>query len=1255
MALLHLSDMLRVEGFERMHSQFTRLTILEDYPADYAEIAANEFGHVDLTPANFERSTSADDEVVVAVKGIPAVDVLYDDLDLRYIALHGTTSPNYYAVMSIKSTGYMKGEAVVIPDFSITLKINDSNQHLSADMIWQGNASFSTKCGRVMLCEGVPKTRNEVSQMHMGTKVLQSTDFESVGSGADLRMMLKEQRMPPATRAGRVQSVAMLELSSTDNFAVSRISNPINIAQGAIVDINGVGFKIEQGSGSPGNPSKKPTVPVKINRGSPLSRDLLYFTFDFKKELVKNYDMPHVGTGIEWDATTKNVKFVDPSTETVHNHIQLGSDVDDGNLLGQAVTIIFKFRQPANTGTKGTIFTNFNDVDDSQMEVDIPDNLGGISFWAGKWASTPVSTVDLKKWKTYAVRRGDDIADDVSVFVDGLRGDIETNAPARRYSGQPFLIGGYDAVSGGQVEWSSFVGELEYFAVWKRALSDAEVAEFTDKPYSIVEHKANVDKPLTYQAIDETKAFAKNLRYYTCSWVDDIVNYRPLYPESSPAAHKAQIDPDTDNLIFDGNYNDRQEVNFGGPDMLSVDSFTVSIRLKLHANALSKPLDHALWGFPASGNDHVEASITGTKAAGYSIVFTIGPYSISASADWGSMSDLKTWSFVYNSNDRIAIYKESDQVATKDISGRHVGTSGGIRVGHNDGSTRPAFPGEVEYISVWNDVFNSVRLHDFLEYPYAHLKRGLLRDEKPIGRGSRDHFQTMVDGLTTYVFSADNELVRNLQLRIEGEADVVTNTEFKARQTVFNIQTVKQATLQRYDTYACVKGHRHSSAPYEPDVPNRTITFRAKLLPKPPGAPSDVVPHQSTLFCSDDSSAESRKHQRWHVYYYGNGTSDPQIVFEYGDMWLKYPYPLADALNFHDFAFMVEQFGNDRKLSIWIDGVMVDSKRNANTYAISNLQFRLGGYRDLLDLGHIHYIRFKGVVDSYGIWDRALNEAEIKKIHREPYVPVIPNHKAKPNPEVMDLSIKPMDLTRDMRFYTLDFKREMVQGYDMPSRGSDIEWMPAPSFNVKFKNASELNRIYLSTQDFATFNHIPTDNFTIMFKTKSSELTNAHGNYFCIAGGGGNERLCSHCAWVSTDNKYRWPIDIGEYTQTRIQPLFGDGSTKTPVFPTMTIRLKKTGSTYSRTAFVNGSEVGNLDSTHPGKYYPSNWLVLGGWNTGSSYRGGIFEMEFFAMWDRALSNDEIAEMYANPYAIIQGMPKALIDPTITVIDPEEEA
>ena len=187
MALLHLSDMLRVEGFERMHSQFTRLTILEDYPVDYAEIAANEFGHVDLTPANFERSTSADDEVVVAVKGIPAVDVLYDDLDLRYIALHGTTSPNYYAVMSIKSTGYMKGEAVVIPDFNITLKINDSNQHLSADMIWQGNASFSTKCGRVMLCEGVPKTRNEVSQMHMGTKVLQSTDFESVGSGADLR------------------------------------------------------------------------------------------------------------------------------------------------------------------------------------------------------------------------------------------------------------------------------------------------------------------------------------------------------------------------------------------------------------------------------------------------------------------------------------------------------------------------------------------------------------------------------------------------------------------------------------------------------------------------------------------------------------------------------------------------------------------------------------------------------------------------------------------------------------------------------------------------------------------------------------------------------------------------------------------------------------------------------------------------------------------------------------------------------------
>ena len=43
MALLHLSDMLRVEGFERMHSQFTRLTILEDYPCLlYTSDAADE-------------------------------------------------------------------------------------------------------------------------------------------------------------------------------------------------------------------------------------------------------------------------------------------------------------------------------------------------------------------------------------------------------------------------------------------------------------------------------------------------------------------------------------------------------------------------------------------------------------------------------------------------------------------------------------------------------------------------------------------------------------------------------------------------------------------------------------------------------------------------------------------------------------------------------------------------------------------------------------------------------------------------------------------------------------------------------------------------------------------------------------------------------------------------------------------------------------------------------------------------------------
>lgn len=1253
MALLYLSDMLRVEGFERMHSQFTRLTILEDYPDDYAEIAVNEFGHVDLTSANFEQSTSSDDEVVVTVKSIPAVDVLYDDLTLNYIVLHGVTSPNYYAVMTIKSTDYNNGEAVVIPDFTITLTVNDSNQHLSADMLWRGNASFSTKCQRVMLCNGIPKTRDQVSSMHMGNiKQLMSDDFEPAGSGEDLRMMLKEQRMPPASVGGTVYSVAMLESARTDNFFVSRVSNPITIEQGAIVDINGVGFKIERGSGNPGDPRKKPTVPVKIDYGKSLSRDLLYFTFDFKKELVHDYDMPHVGSDITWYSGTRNVSFDTKSTGTTYNAIKLGSEIDDGNLLQQAITILFKFRQPNDTGTLGTIFCNDEVYGAGITEIDMLSGDGtspGTHFWscyAGIGSGDEVADTQTAGWHTYALTRGNDVEDDMTMYIDGAVVKRQASVPVRKYTGKLMRIGGLK----NHHRWKSFLGELEYFGVWKRKLSDAEIAEFTDKPYSIFEDKAAVDKPKAYQAIDESDEFSKNILYYTCSWVDDIVNHRPIYP----SIDRASIDPDSDNLIFDSNYSNVQMVDFGGAAKLSDQRFTVSMRMRLHANALSTTLLHALWDFPSSGSLNVEGTIQGAKSYGYSLVFKIGGESVLAKADWSSLSEFHTWSFTYDSNDRIAVYRDDTLIASKSISATRVEVTGGIRVGHNEGTVRRAIPAEVEYIAVWNEAFGAAKLHNFLQFPYSHLKNGVLQNKKPLGKGVLAADQTIVSGLSTYVFDAENEVIRDRSLTIEGEAYVLPNAEFTRRRTVFDIQIAKQAPLGRYETHAAVRGYRPSAAPLEPEVDNRTVTFRAKLLPKPPLAPGDVVPHQSTLFCCSDGTAA--RQQRWHAYYYGNGISDPQIVFEYGDMFLKYPYPLNDALEFHDFAFRVDQNGNNRRLTIWIDGDMVDTKTNANTYDVHGLEFRLGGYKDHPSTASVPYIRFKGVVDSYGIWDRALNEAEIKKLHREPYTPVIPNYNVKPSPDASNLSIKTIDLTQDLRFYTLDFKKELVHQYDMPKEGNDIEFLGAPTFNVKFKSNTNGNRIYLSTRDFAKSNPISTDNVTIVYKVKSSTLGGAHGNYYCIVGGGSNYRLSSHCSWVGSDGKYRWPTDIGEFTSTRLDVHYGNTSTVTPAWPTMAVRLEKTGTNiYTRTAFVDGQEVLKNESSKPGRYEADDWLVIGGWSNSTNYAGAKMEMEFFAIWDRALTDEELAYIYANPYVIVEGTPKALIGPTITVIGPEDDA
>jgi len=896
------------------------------------------------------------------------------------------------------------------------------------------------------------------------------------------------------------------------------------------------------------------------------------------------------------------------------------------------------------------------------MEIDIPDNLGAISFWAGKWASTPVSVTDIGHWQTYAVTRGDDVDDSVSVYIDGVLKHRATGADPRVYSQEPFWIGGFRVTPGTtDTEWASFLGTLEYFAMWKRKLTDAEIAEFTDKPYSVVKHQLSVDKPLKYQAINGTKEFGRDLAYYTSSWVDDIVNHRPIYPESYITENMASIDPDTQNLIFDSNFIHTQMVDFAGNDRLSNDEFTVSLRFKLHANARSQTLNCGLWSFwGGTDKQRVQASLRSNVDSGYTITFTIGAYTVTAAVTWNLLSVFKTWSFTYDADNRITIYRNDTLMASKDIVGRRVRTSGGLRVGYNYLPIERALPGEVEYVSVWNRAFNSVKLHDFLELPYDHLKDGILQNIKPAGKGVVDTTQTITNWLTTYVFDAKNEVIRNRELSIWGDSDADSNTYFIGGQTVFDIQTSKQTGFNRYETRSSIHGYRPSSAPAEPNVDNRTFTFRAKLLPKPPGSPSDVIPHQSTLFCcANSSNPTTSQHQTCHVYYYGNGESDPQIVFEYGNMYLKYPYSLTKALQFHDFAFRIEQEGGNRTLTIWIDGEKVDTKTNANTFRVDDLQFRLGGYWDLRGGSYTPYIRFKGVVDSYGIWGRALNAAEIKKLNREPYVCVNPNDDAKPNPDEMNLVIKPGDLTRDLYYYTLDFKKELVHQYDMESTGNEITWKGAPTHNVEFTNASNHNCIYLCSSSEATRHPISTENLTIIYKVKKTAIRAPGGNYYCVPDWNGNDRrLSSHCMWMS-GGKFRWVTDTGRFANSRVDVSFGDTVTGEPLWPTVAFRMtKQTDGKYRYEVFVNGNKTGTSKVLTQSREGMTNnpRLAIGGWKTSNNYKGGQFEMEYFAFWNRALRDPEIFYVTKNPYIFITGTPKSIpiAHPEIHIVDPRDE-
>lgn len=1256
MALLHISQLIRSEGFERITSRCDRITILGDYPTDASMISPNSYGHTDLTSVNFERLTGADDEIIVRVKDIPAIDVLLDELDLKYIALHSKTNLNYWLVFSVKSTAYNKGEGVVLPDFNISLKLNDVEQHLSPDMIWQGYGDFSTRCGRVMLCAGVPKTRTEVSNMHLGTKNLTPADFEQVGAGDDSRMMLKEQRMPAATKAGRIQSVAMLERTASNNFAVSRISNPIDVGVGAIVDVNGVGFKIEQGAGSGHDPRTKPTAQVKIDPANSLTRDLLYYTLDFKTEMVNNYDMPHVGTDIQWDANSKNVSFISTETKTKHNHIQLGSAIDDGNLLGQEVTIIFKFKQPNNVGTKGTLLTNFNDADDGHLEIDLPDGLGDAAFWAGTWGAASLTSAQLSAWHTYAFTRGDDSDNDEDVYIDGVAKGHADNAAPRRMSNQFFRIGGFDILQGTtETEYASFLGDLEYFAMWKRKLSAAEIATFSEKPYEILIDKEKVDKPTGYQAVDITKRFAENLIYYTSSWLDDIASNRPIYPESQGGVKKATIDPVSQNLLFDADFDQTQMVNFGESNRLSSDKFTISIRLKLHSTARTKTLDHALWGFrSASSTNHVDAKITGTEAAGYKIIFSIGNYSVSTDVAWNLLSSFKTWTFTYNSNDRIVIYRNSTKMVEKDIGARRSASVGAIRIGYNMPPMQKAFPGEVEYVAVWNDTFNSVHLHDFLQYPYAHLKAAELMDKKPLGKGALNRELPINNDLGTYVMDGRNEVVRNRSLQVVGKGSLPPEVDFIDRNTVFKLRTSEISGS--YNTPAYITGYRTGN---EPQVANRTALFRCKLHPKPSGAPAAVHPNHSTLFCCADTDAYEH---RWHVYYGGFGDPAPIIVFEFGRTWLKHPFPVADAVNYHNFAFVQEYSYSGTTeyitLSIWIDGEKVASKKEANRSPVSvyELDFRLGGYKDAIVSGGkpADYSRFKGTVESYGVWDRALSEAEIKKLHREPYCSLIRNLVDKPNPNTYNISIASSDLTRNLFFYTLDFKNELVNNYWMEKVGVDIRYIYATS-NVYFDSNINNNRIFLMPPT-PGYDYQPKYEITILWRARriDSEASWA-GNYFCCPNRrGSTERISSHVCRPDGDN-LDFIVDPGDITKNRLRGTFPHGGNPDGFF-TMALRITNLGNRRWRyQSFARGNMVDEAVHPSPIPLF-ENWrMAIGGWERTSNYQGAKMEMEYFAFWARALSDTELEYVTENPYALVEIAPKALIDPTITVIDPEEEA
>ena len=148
------------------------------------------------------------------------------------------------------------------------------------------------------------------------------------------------------------------------------------------------------------------------------------------------------------------------------------------NITGSALTVSVRLRNPS--GVWGSpLFSKYGGHDRLVYNLySLPSEIGfelGTQGTAGAWRTTvPVATIGASQWHTVICRYD---GSRLQMFVDGVLMDEDSpHGSLREGNTEPCLIGA-EAI-GGKVK-AGWKGEMDHVALWKRALSDAEIAQLS--------------------------------------------------------------------------------------------------------------------------------------------------------------------------------------------------------------------------------------------------------------------------------------------------------------------------------------------------------------------------------------------------------------------------------------------------------------------------------------------------------------------------------------------------------------------------------------------------------------------------------------------------------------------------------------------------------------------------------------------------------------------------------------------------------